>query len=134
MNVILLLLLLLVSGISLYVIIPTFAPKDQQDIIQKWVGLAFNGLLYAIILIESRFQYMNTLQAFFFLLFTIGFALAGIYWWIPTYIPKEKQHETTITMFNMLSLSVLLMNTGVKAVPTGTTYYQRVQQVAGRRR
>lgn len=115
------LLLGLLAGlfISLYVIIPKYADPKDEAIIQDWVGLGFNGLLFLIVLYETRLKYMNVYYAGAFFLVAVAVALSGIYWWIPTYIKKEKQTDAIKTMFTTLSVAVLLTNIMTSAVPIG---------------
>ena len=117
MNAIVLFVLLALLLVSLYVIIPKYAPADQEAIIQDWVGLAFNGLLFLIVLYETRLKYMNVYYAIAFFLVALAVALSGVYWWIPKYIKKEKQADATKIMFTTLSVAVLLSNVLTSAVP-----------------
>ena len=119
MSPVLLLTLLGVLLTSLFVIIPKYAPPNQETIIQDWVGLGFNGLLFLIVLYETRLQYGNVYYAISFFLVALAIALSGVYWWIPKYIKKEKQSDATKYMFNALSVAILLTNISTKAVPIG---------------
>lgn len=105
--------------ISLYVIIPKYANPKDEAIIQDWLGLGFNGLLFLIVLYETQLKYMNVYYAIGFFLVALAVALSGIYWWIPTYIKKEKQTDAIKTMFTTLSIAVLIVNVMTKAVPIG---------------
>lgn len=115
------LLLALLAGlfISLYVIIPKYANPKDEPIIQDWVGLGFNGLLFIIVLYETKLKYMNVFYAISFFLIALAVALSGVYWWIPKYIKKEKQTDAIKTMFTSLSIAVLLTNIMTGAVPLG---------------
>ena len=93
-----------------YIIIPKFAPDDQQDMIQSWTGLAFNGVLLSVVVFQTRFQDPSLITPIIFYLFVIGFVVSGIYWWIPTYIPKEDQDETTHIIFLSVSMGIVLIN------------------------
>lgn len=119
MNPILLVLLLAILFISLFVIIPKYADPKQEAIIQDWVGLGFNGLLFAIVLYETKLKYMNVYYAIGFFMVALAIALSGVYWWIPTYIKKENQTEAIKIMFTSLSVAILLTNVMTKAVPVG---------------
>ena len=105
--------------ISMFVIIPKYADPRQEAIIQDWVGLGFNGLLFLIVLYETRLRYMNVYYAIAFFLVALAVAVSGVYWWIPTYIKKDKQQDAIKTMFTSLSVAVLLTNVFTKAVPIG---------------
>ena len=66
---------------------------------------------------ETSFKYMNVYGGIAALIFAIGIALSGIYWWIPTYIPKNKQTDVTKDMFTGLGIAILLTNILTNAVP-----------------
>lgn len=117
MNPVLLLILLGLLFASLYAIIPKYAPRGQEDIIQDWVGLGFNGILFAVVLYQSRLTYMNVYGGILGLVLAVSVALSGVYWWIPKYIPKAKQATVTKDMFTGLSMAVLLTNIMTQAVP-----------------
>ena len=119
MSPILLVALLTLLFISLFVIIPKYAPPSQEAILQDWVGLGFNGLLFLIVLYETQLKYRNVYYAISFFFVALAVALSGVYWWIPTYIKKEKQADAIKYMFNALSIAVLLTNITTKAVPIG---------------
>ena len=129
MNPILLVGLLATLFTSLYVIIPKYANPKDEAIIQDWLGLGFNGLLFLIVLYETQLKYMNVYYAISFFLVALAVALSGIYWWSPTYIKKEKQTDAIKTMFTVLSVAVLIVNVMTKAVPIG-----RYNDMGGRRR
>ena len=119
MSPILLVFLLASLLISMFVIIPKYADPRQEAIIQDWVGLGFNGLLFLIVLYETRLRYMNVYYAFAFFLVALAVAVSGVYWWIPKYIKKDKQQDAIKTMFTSLSVAVLLTNIFTSAVPIG---------------
>lgn len=104
---------------SLFVIIPKYAPPSQETIIQDWLGLGFNGLLFLIVLYETQLKYKNVYYAISFFFVALAVALSGVYWWIPKYIKKEKQADAIKYMFNALSVAILLTNISTKAVPVG---------------
>jgi hypothetical protein len=116
MNAVLLVILLGCLFTSIYVIIHKYASANQDEI-REWVSLGFNAILFAIVLYETSFKYMNVYGGIAALLLAIGVALSGIYWWIPTYIPKDKQIDVTKDMFTGLGITVLLTNILTKSVP-----------------
>lgn len=115
------LLLILLTGLllSLFVIIPKYANPKDEAIIQDWVGMGFNGLLFLIVLYETKLKYAGVYYAISFFLVALAIALSGVYWWIPKYIKKEKQQDAIKYMFNALSIAILLTNISTKAVPVG---------------
>ena len=119
MNPILLVALLATLFVSLFVIIPKYAPPSQEAIIQDWVGLSFNALLFLIVLAQTRFQYMNVYYAIGFFAIAVAVAVSGVYWWIPAYIKKEKQTDAIKYMFTSLSVAIILVNVMTNAVPVG---------------
>ena len=131
MNPVVLLALLTCLFVSLFAIIPKYAPANQQAIIQDWVGMGFNAILFGIVLYESRLKYVNVYYAIGFFGIALVVALSGVYWWIPKYIPKEKQSDAIKTMFTSLSVAILLTNIFSNAVPVG---YRPYNDLGGGRR
>lgn len=131
MNPVVLFGLLTVLLVSLFVIIPKYAPPSQQAIIQDWVGLSFNALLFGIVLYETRLKYVNVYYAIAFFVVAVIVALSGVYGWIPKYIPKEKQTDAIKTLFTTLSVAILLTNLVTKAVPVP---YRPYNDLGGGRR
>ena len=110
MNILVLLVLLSVLFTSLFVLIPMFAPENQQEEIKHWVGLSFSGLLLLIALFETKFSDYSLITPVLFYLFVLGFILSGIYWWIPTFIPSSQQTDTVNYMFIGTTLAIILVN------------------------
>ena len=117
MNAVVLLVILVLLFVSLFVIIPTYAPASQVELIQDWVGLGINGLLFLIVLFESRFAYRNVYAGISFFVIAIVIAVSGVYGWIPRYIPASKQSDAIKYLFLSLSISIILVNTLSKAIP-----------------
>lgn len=111
MNAIFTLLLFAMLFISLFLIIPAFAPEDQQDMIKDWVGLGFSGLLLVLSLFQTKFSDGSLLTPVLFYVVVVLFVLSGVYWWIPTFIPAAKQSDTTKYMFLSTTLAIILVNT-----------------------
>ena len=117
MNVLLLVVLLALLFISLFAIIPKYAVPGQDAIIQDWVGLGFNALLFGIVLYETSFKYRNVYHGIVFFLIAVAVAISGVYWWIPKYISPENQSNATKTMFTVLSISIIAVNIITQAAP-----------------
>lgn len=117
MNAILLVTLLALLFISLFVIIPKYAPAGQEEILQDWVGLGFNALLFLIVLYQTRLRYRNVYYAISLFMVALAVALSGVYWWIPKYISVGKQADAIKYMFNSLTAAILITNISTKAVP-----------------
>lgn len=111
MNAIFTLLLFVMLFISLFLIIPAFAPADQQDMIKDWVGLGFSGLLLVLSLFQTKFSDGSLLTPVLFYVVVVLFVLSGVYWWIPTFIPAASQSDTTKYMFLSTTLAIILVNT-----------------------
>lgn len=117
MSPVLLVTLLALLFISLFVIIPKYAPAGQEEIIQDWVGLGFNGLLFLIVLYQTRLRYRNVYYAISLFMAALAIAISGVYWWIPKYISVGKQADALKYLFNSLSAAVIITNISTKAVP-----------------
>ena len=108
MNLILFLVLLTCLLTSVFWIIPKFASPKDQTAIQDWLKVAFPGVLLLITLIQTRAQ-DTSLIAFYLLV--LALCLSGVYWWIPTYIPKEQQSNTISILFLVVNIAIILTNT-----------------------
>jgi len=117
MSPVLLVTLLALLFISLFVIIPKYAPAGQEEIIQDWVGLGFNCLLFLMVLYQTRLRYRNVYYAISLFMVSLAIALSGVYWWIPKYIKPEKQAAAVKDMFTSLSIAIIVTNMITKAVP-----------------
>ena len=91
-------------------IIPTFAPKDKQQIIQDWLMFGFTGLLLVIALVTVDFQNPYGYIPFLFYIIVLAVVLSGVLWWIPTYIPASNRSITTQLLFVSATLSVMIIN------------------------
>jgi len=115
MSPVLLLILLTALLLSLFVIIPKYASPKDEAIIQDWVGMGFNGLLFLIVLYETKLKYANVYYAIVFFLVALAVALSGVYWWIPKYI-KKKQSDVTRYLFVSTALLIILAEQIYKSI------------------
>jgi len=106
MNIIVFLVFLTGMLVSVYVIIPRYAPKKDQESINNWFGVGFNGLLLLWALVESRGAGMGVPVGIY--LVVLGLCLSGVYWWIPKYINLDKQSQATSILFSVTTLAVVL--------------------------
>jgi hypothetical protein len=106
MNIFVFVGLLTLLLVSVYVIIPRYAPKKDQESINNWVGVGFNGLLLVWTLVESRGIGMGVPVGIYLLV--LGVCLSGVYWWIPKYINVEKQSQATSLLFAVTTVAVVL--------------------------
>ena len=110
MNLLLLVVLLIILFTSQFVIIPKFAPPDQQEMINNWMQLAFPALLIIIVVAETRFGNPNIIYPIMLYLILLTFILSGVFWWIPAYIPADKQNEAIKYIFLSTSVAISLSN------------------------
>jgi hypothetical protein len=105
-------LLFLTSGIVLSVmwIIPTFAPKDKQQIIQDWLMFGFTGLLLVISLFTVDFENPYGYIPFTFYILVLALVISGVVWWIPSYVPVSNRTTATQLLFITATLSVMVVN------------------------
>ncbi len=72
--------------ISVYLIIPEVAPKEQVESIKHWVLTAFSATFLLLIMVSAKDE-INV-----FIIFLVGaVVLSGLVWWVPSYIPEEDQ-------------------------------------------
>jgi hypothetical protein len=110
MNIILFLGLLGCLLASVFWIIPTYASEKDQEIIHDWLGIGFAGLLLTTTLIETRAQDTSLIIPILFYLLVLLVCLSGIYWWIPTYVPKTEQRRAISILFLVVNLAVIMTN------------------------
>ena len=106
MNIIVFLVFLTGMLVSVYVIIPRYVPKKDQESINNWFGIGFNGLLLLWALVESRGAGLGVPVGVYLLV--LGLCLSGVYWWIPKYINLDKQSQATSILFSVTTLAVVL--------------------------
>jgi len=115
----LLLALLTIMLTSMFVIIPKYAPQNQQEIIKDWLGLGFSGLLLAIAMFQTRFSDPSLITPVLFYLFVLGFILSGIYWWIPKYVDPKDQNDAIKYTFISTTIAIIIVNsTSPSMAPT----------------
>jgi len=106
MNFILFLFLLTSLLVSIFVIIPKYAPVKQQTLIKDWVGLGFNAILLLWALVFTRGNDIMLPAVFY--VFVVALCVSGVYWWIPTYIKPEEQTSAISTMFLSVTVAIIL--------------------------
>lgn len=106
MNFILFLFLLTSLLVSIFVIIPKYAPVKQQTLIKDWVGLGFNAILLVWALAFTRGNDMMIPAVFY--IFVVALCVSGVYWWIPTYVKPEEQNSAISTMFLSVTVAIIL--------------------------
>lgn len=130
MNIVILLTLLASLFVSLFVIIPKFAPPGKENVLQNWVGLGFNALLFLYVLVETGGRYKRIYPAIAFFLFVVAFDLLATLWWIPSYISADKQANITKILFTVSSVLILLTNVITKAVPVTFVGLRQTQSLS----
>lgn len=110
--------LILIStlAVSLLYIIPTFAPKDQQLIISDWVGTGASALILLYTLVTSRFKDKLILGPISVYVLVFVVTITGVYWWIPKYVPQQKQSDVTRYLFVSTALLIILAEQIYKSI------------------
>jgi len=108
MNILLFLILLTALLVSIFVIIPKYAPQKNQALIKDWVGLGFNAILLLWALGLSKGNDPTLAIPFVFYLFVVGVCVSGVLWWIPKYIKPEDQAQAASIMFSSLTIAIIL--------------------------
>jgi len=110
MNILLFLVLLGCLLTITFWIIPNYASEKDQDIIHDWLGIGFAGVLLTATLIETRAQDTSLIIPILFYLCVLAVCVSGVYWWIPSYIPKTEQTRAITILFLVVNLAVILTN------------------------
>ena len=96
-----------VSIVLYYSIIPEFVDEDQRINVSNIVSLVSASISLILNVYFIDFNYINLIYIFIFT-FIIAVVISGIYWWIPTYVPKEDQNKTERYLIMGTSLLVIL--------------------------
>ena len=91
-------------------IIPEYISKPNQNTVSSIVTFISAGISLLVNINATGFSYINMVYITIFIVI-IAIDLAGVYWWIPTYIPKQARDETT--RYLILGTSILLMVSSV---------------------
>ena len=76
-----------------YIIIPEAVPSDQKDAVSHWIIVSFSALFLLLVVVSVK----NKIGATILLIMGVAL-LSGILWWIPSYIPNERQELVTHIM------------------------------------
>jgi hypothetical protein len=119
-----------------FFIIPRYVPPDQQDDATHWAMVTYSALMFLMTALKTEFDSMSISMIVLFVLI-IAFQTSGVYWWIPKYIPAEKQQDTIHWMIIGSSMAILLA--GVIFTPVWKQGYTGVNLIGdissgGRRR
>jgi hypothetical protein len=119
----------------MFVIIPKYAPQDQQEIIKDWLGLGFSGLLLAIAMFQTKFTDPTLLTPVVFYLFVVAFIVSGVYWWIPKYVKPSDQNEAIKYIFISTTIAIIIVNGVSPAMaPTMSALNPIIPAILGGRR
>ena len=89
-----------------YLILPEFAPEDQQESIKHWILTSFSAIFLLLIMVSAKDE-VNIFVIFFVAIIS----LSGIVWWVPTYIPKEDQEIVSHLLIVSSSVFITLVST-----------------------
>lgn len=96
-----------ILGLSIFYLIPRFAPSSQQAIISDWVGMGASGLILLYTIFTVRVKDKTMILPIMAYAAVLAVTLSGVYWWIPTYIPAATQADVIKYMF--LATTIVLM-------------------------
>ncbi len=94
-------------GLSIFYLVPKFAPSEKQAIISDWVGMGVSGAILVYTLFTIRVRDKTMILPIVMYAFVLAVTITGVYWWIPKYVPAATQSDVVKYMF--LSTSVVLM-------------------------
>lgn len=94
-------------GLSIFYLVPKFAPSEKQAIISDWVGMGVSGAILVYTLFTVRVRDKTMILPILMYTLVLAVTISGVYWWIPSYIPAATQSDVVKYMF--LSTSIVLM-------------------------
>ena len=124
------------TTILYYAIIPELVNEDEQNNASHIVSLLSSVISLLLNIYSISFTYINLIYIFIFA-FIISIVISGIYWWIPTYVPKDEQDRTERYLIMITSLLVMLSTIfQSSAVFTGssTVYLLSSGKIGGKRK
>lgn len=106
-RIIFIVIMLAILGLSIFYLVPKFAPSEKQAIISDWVGMGVSGaiLIYTLVTVKIRDRIM--ILPILTYAVVLAVTISGVYWWVPKYIPAATQADVIKYMF--LSTSIVLM-------------------------
>jgi len=131
--------LILLTLVIMY-IIPRFVPPDQQDEVSHMTMVSFSLFMMLFSMAQTELSTPSIINfVIFVILIVVQFT--GVYWWIPTYIPKDKSVIVIHWLFVISSFIVVLTNIVTTSTFKAGTYAIEAgwgaippDQHAGRRR
>lgn len=118
--------------VSVYLLVPELAPKEQAEDIKHWVLASFSGIFLLLMMISAKDK-VNI-----FIIFFVGaIVISGILWWVPSYIPKEDQELTIHILIISSSIFISIISAIFSLSETESLGYQQtgvLESLAGGRR
>lgn len=93
-----------ILAMSIFYLVPKFAPSEQQAIISDWVGMGISGAILMYTLFTVRIRDKIIILPILTYAIVLALTLSGVYWWIPKYIPAATQSDVINYMFLATSL------------------------------
>jgi hypothetical protein len=106
-RVIFIVVMLAILGVSIFYLVPKFAPSEKQAIISDWVGMSVSGAILMYTLFTVRVRDKTMILPILTYAVVLAVTISGVYWWIPKYVPAATQADVIKYMF--LSTSIVLM-------------------------
>lgn len=118
--------------VSIYLLVPELAPKEQVEDIKHWVLASFSGIFLLLMMVSAKDK-VNI-----FIIFFVGaIVISGILWWVPSYIPKEDQELATHLLIISSSVFITIISAIFSLSETESLGYQQtgvLESLAGGRR
>lgn len=118
--------------VSVYLLIPELAPKDQVENIKRWVLASFSAIFLMLITVSAKDK-VNI----FIIMFVGVVVLSGILWWVPSYIPEEDQDLAIHILIISSSIFITLISLIFSLPETEALGYQQTgvfESLAGGKR
>lgn len=101
------LVMMAILGLSIFYLVPRFAPSEKQAIISDWVGIGVSGAILTYTLFTVKVRDKTMIVPILAYVLVLAVTISGVYWWVPKYIPAATQADVIKYMF--LSTSIVLM-------------------------
>jgi len=91
--------------VSVYLVVPELVSPEKQEDVQHWVLVSFSVIFLLLISLSAKDK-INV----FILLFIGAIVITGLVWWVPAYIPKDKQDLASHILIVSSSVFITLIS------------------------
>jgi len=112
--------------VSVYLVVPELVSPEKTEDVQHWVLVSFSIIFLLLITVSAKDK-INI-----FVLLLIGaIVITGLVWWVPAYIPKDKQDLASHILIVSSSVFITLISVVYSLRETETLGLQETSTFEG---